>query len=144
MKSFQGIALRVGDEPLGVLYVNYRQPHALGEEDRRPLENLATYAALSLKKARLLDQVRKAKQAAEVVAQVTALGDLRATLASVTQGTQEAVGCDAVVLFVYDQITGKLDYPPTMVGVRYPDRVARSQELEPISIPSEMLRRDGP
>ncbi len=140
--SFQGIALRVGDELVGVLYVNYKQPRAFGEEDRRPLENLATYAALSLKRARLLDQVSKAKKAAEVVAQVTALGDFRATLSSITQGTQETLGCDAVTLFVYDQTTDRLNHPPVMVGVRYPDRVMCYQEVVPDSIAYAMLRRD--
>ncbi len=142
--SFEGIALKVGDEPVGVLYVNYKQPRVFGEEDRRSLENLATYAALSLKRARLLDQVSKAKKTAEVVAQVTALGDLRATLASIAQGTQEAVGCDAVTLYVYDQTTGRLEHPPTMAGVRYPDSVVRLAEVLPDSIVYTMLRRDEP
>ena len=142
--SFQGIALRVGDEPVGVLYVNYKQPRTFGEEDLRHLENLATYAALSLKKARLLDQVSKGKKAAEVVARVTVLGDREATLSSVAQGTQETVGCDAVVLYAYDQATDKLVHPPIMVGVHHPDRASVYGEVLHDSIVYKMLERDEP
>ena len=143
-KSFQGIALKVGDEKLGVLYVNYNRPRSFTDEDRRTLETFAYHAALALKKARLLEQVSKARDVARVVAQVTVLGDQEATLSSVAEGTKEAVDCDAVVLFVYDQTTGKLNHPPTMVGVRYPDRASRYGEVVPSSIVYEMLRQDKP
>ncbi len=143
LKSFQGNVLKVGDEPLGVLYANYKQSRDFGDEDRRTLENLANYAALALKKARLLDQVNKAKKAAEVVAQITALGNSEATLVSITKGTQEAVGCDAVTLYVYDQTSGRCDHPSAMVGVRYPG-IASQYEASSVSIVYKMLERDEP
>jgi len=37
-KSFQGVALKVGGENLGVLYVNYNRPRSFTEEDKRTLE----------------------------------------------------------------------------------------------------------
>ena len=142
--SFQAIALKVGDEPIGVLYVSYKQPRTFGEEDRRSLESFAAHAALALRNAKLLDQVSKAKTAARVVAQVTALGDHNATLNSIAKGTLEAVRCDAVVLYVYDQVTNKLDHPPTMVGVRYQDRATRYRKVLLDSIVYKMLESDEP
>ena len=143
IKSFQGIALKVGDEPVGVLYVNYNRPRTFCEEDRGSMESLARYAALSLKKAKLLQRVTKSKSTAKVVAQVMALGDREATLSLVTQGTLDTLGCDAVTLYVYDQRTNKCEHPPTMVGVRDTDQASRS-EASPDSIVYTMLRRDQP
>lgn len=37
-KSFQGIALEVGDEKLGVLYVNYSLPRNFSEGEKKPPE----------------------------------------------------------------------------------------------------------
>jgi len=141
VRSFQGIALKVGDEPVGVLYVCYKLPRTFQEEDKRSLENFAAYAALALKRGRLVEQVSKTKMTAKLVAEVTALGDLQATLASITHGTQGVVGCDAVILYVYDQTSGKCDHPCAMTGVRYPDK-ASQYEASPNSIVYTMLRRD--
>ncbi len=141
-KSFQGVALKVGNEKLGVLYANYNRLRSFTEEDRRTLETFAYHAALAHKKARLLAQVSKARDAAKVVAQVTVLGDREATLLSVAMGTQQAMGCDVVTLYVYEQATGKLDYPPIMIGVSNPQKATRYREVPLNSIVYEMLRQD--
>jgi PAS domain S-box-containing protein len=144
MESFQCIALKVGDEPVGVLYVSYKQPRTFGEEDRSSLERFAAHAALSLRSAKLLDQVSKAKTAARAVARMTALGDHNKTLNSITKETMEAVCCGAVVLYVYDQVTNELDHPPTMDGVIYRDRVTRYGKVRSSSLVYEILKRDKP
>jgi GAF domain-containing protein len=48
------------------------------------------------------------------------------------------------MLYAYHQETDQLFYPPTMVGVRYPDRARRFKEVSPDSIIYTMLRRDEP
>jgi GAF domain-containing protein/anti-sigma regulatory factor (Ser/Thr protein kinase) len=117
--SLQGIALKVGSEPVGVLYVSYGRPKVFGAEDRRRLKNFADYAALSLKKARLLDQLNKARWAAESVAQVITLGGLNETLGSIAKATMETIGCDVVMLYAYDPATGVLGNS-AMLGIREP------------------------
>lgn len=141
--SFQAVALKVGDEPVGVLYVSYKQPRAFGEEDRRSLESFAAHAALSLRNAKLLDQVGKAKTALRAVARMTALGDHNATLRSIANETMRTTRCDPVVLYVYDQTTNKLDHPPTMVGVRYEDKAIRYGEVLSDSLVYKMLEKDN-
>ena len=118
IKSFQGIALKVGDENLGVLYVNYNRLRSFSEDDRKTLETFASHAALALKKARLLDQVSEARDRARVVAELSVLEDLQSTLDSVVRGTQDVLGCDVVTLYTYDQIRDEFGFPPAMVGVR--------------------------
>ncbi len=69
-------------------------------------------------KAKLLEQVSKARDTAKVVAEVSVLEDLRSTLNSIAKGTQDALHCDAVTLYTYDQIRDEFGFPPAMVGVR--------------------------
>lgn len=142
--AFQGIPLRVGAEKLGVLYANYSRPQVFSQEERETTRTLANLAALSLKKAVLLEQMKKSRRAAEVVARVMALGEARDTLESIARGTQEATGCDAVVLYVYDQASGKLEHPPTMVGVRYPEEATKLDEVKLDSIVYTMLNCGKP
>lgn len=141
-RSFQGIVLRVGSEAVGVLYVNYRYPRNLGGEDRHCLDNLAKYAALSLKKARLLDHVKKTERAAQIVAKVMALGDLDITMFSIVNGTKEAIDCDAVVLYTFDPISNSFNSPVT-TGVDYPNRVSGYRDV-PNSLVYRMLRLAEP
>ena len=101
IQSVQGLTLLAGTEKLGVLLLYYRGPRHFSVEAQETARTLATHAALALKQARLLTQVRQAKQAAEVMTRVTALGGGEVTLESIAQGTREAVRCDAVTLCVY-------------------------------------------
>jgi GAF domain-containing protein len=140
--SFQGVALKVANEPVGVLYVNYKRPRSFDESDRRRMENFARYAALSLMKARLSHEVKTAALMSRVAASMTALGESEATLLAVKSGMQSAVGCDAVVLYTYDPIKCKLDYPPTHVGVHDPEDAWPAGELHANALEYVLLQRD--
>ncbi|MCC6603043.1 MAG: GAF domain-containing protein [Anaerolineae bacterium] len=118
VKSFQGIALQVGEEKLGVLYVNYNQLHSFTNEEQNIARTFANHAALALRNARLLGRLGKARQVSSIVANVTTLAKLEETLRSVVLGTHEALGCDAVTLHVYDQEKSKVILPPTIYGIR--------------------------
>ena len=123
-RSFQGIALSVGDEKLGVLYVNYERRRSFDEMDRWAIQTFANHAALALKQVRLIEQVSKARDAARVVAKVTALENLQSTLNSVAEGIQSVLDCSAVTLYTYDREKKLLGHPPIMIGVYYPERAA--------------------
>ncbi|WP_420631254.1 GAF domain-containing protein [Candidatus Leptofilum sp.] len=142
IKSFQGIALTVGNERLGVLYVNYSRTRHFSREEVEIAATFADHAALALKKARLLEQLNKTQNAAHIVAQVTALENLDATLDSVVTGMVEAVECSAVTLYVYNQHTSKLYYPPAVAGLKFPKRTRRLPEVPEDSIVLKMLWRD--
>ncbi len=142
-KAFQGIALQVGDETLGVLYVNYKQPVSFSDEDRATLETFAYHAALTLKKARLLEQVSRARDTAKVVAEVSVLEDLRSTLNSIAKGTQDALHCDAVTLYIYDQIRDEFGFPPAMAGVRDMSEVLKFGLVARESVTRKILALDA-
>ncbi|MEJ2749119.1 MAG: GAF domain-containing protein, partial [Anaerolineae bacterium] len=125
IKSFQGVALIVDDEKLGVLYVSYKRKRSFSQEEREAAQTFANHAALALKKAKLLDRVNKAQNTARTVARVTTLENLDHTLNSLVAETQNALNCDVVTLYVYNPYRDQLIYPPTMIGVRYPKRALR-------------------
>jgi PAS domain S-box-containing protein len=94
--------------------------------------------------AKLLEQVSKARNAARVVAEVTVLENLRNTLTSIVQATQNVLNCDATVLYTYDQESGKLGYPPIMTGVYFPERTMSLPQAPTDSFIFTLLERSEP
>jgi PAS domain S-box-containing protein len=142
VRAFQGIALLVGSEPMGVLYSSYHEPRQFSDEDRRALENFATYAALSLKNAKSLDQLISIKRAAQAIAEVSALGDYENTLKSIATGTLNAINCGAIVLYAFDPISEKWKYPPTYAGVRFPKAAWPNDVVPEDSIVNQIRKLD--
>ena len=138
-RGFQGVALKVGREKLGVLYAIYKRPCQIDEEERETALTFANHAALALKKAKLLDQIQRAREAAEVVARVTLLEDPRHTPLSIAQEIREALGCGVVVLFRYDEEGGGLIPPAALAGVHPQDDVTVDHTLV-----LAMVERNGP
>lgn len=118
VQSFQGVALRAGDEILGVLYADYERPRSFNKADHRLAETFATHASLALKKARLLDQISQVRDTAKAVAEVSILEKLASTLDSITRGTCKTLNCDAVTLYTFDQRKDQIGFPPTVIGIR--------------------------
>ncbi len=141
-QSFQGIALTVGEETLGVLYVNYNRPRTFSEEEQETAWTFANHAALALKKAKLLDEVSKARNAAQVVAEITALEDLQSTLGSIVKRTRDVLGCDTVTLYTYDQDRGEFGFPPAMVGVKHRGKVLEAGKVIAQSVVHNILVLD--
>jgi GAF domain-containing protein len=143
VRSFEGIALKVGGEPVGVLYVNYAAPRSFDASDRRVLENFAAYAALSLRRARLHDQIEGARKMAEAAVSVTTLGGDN-TLDDCTVIAKANLNCDSATLYAYDPVSDKLTYPPNHIGLNDPARVEHPEGVARDSIVWKMLQRDGP
>ena len=140
--SFQGIALMVGDERLGVLYVNYTHPRQFDPAECEIIRTFANHAALALKKAKLLEQVSKARNTARQVAKLSALGDLRGIMESIVEGTLDVLDCDAVTLYTYDAEQGEFGYPPAQKGVIYPDMAVQLDHVEKNAVPYRIVARD--
>ena len=135
IRSFQGVHLRVGEESVGVLYASYAAVREFDAEDRQSLERFGAYAALSLKNARSSEQLLRTKEAAQAVARVIAVGDLKSTLESFCREMKKLTGCDVAVLYPYDSIRKRLGSPPTFYGkVRFPDGMLNLTEV-PLDAP---------
>ncbi len=53
IRSSAGIPLHVGDETLGILFVNYRERHHFAPQEQAEVELFATQAAIAIYNARL-------------------------------------------------------------------------------------------
>lgn len=150
-KSFEGIALKVGDERLGVLFVNYNHLRVFTHRDKRILETLASHAAIALKKARLLDelgvalkQVTRARNAAQIVAEVTALEVLHGTLDSIVHGTKNSLGCDVVTLYTYDEEKSEFAFPPAAIGINDEKMILDDGFVARDSVPYKIISLNQP
>lgn len=133
VRSFQGVGLHVGDEKLGVLYVNYQRPKTFSPQEQEIAQTFANHAALALRNARLLAQLGQARETTALIADATTLANLPETLEAVTAGIYRAWHCDLVTIHVYDQKRDLLIPPPTVCGLLH-------NEVEPDMQPSRVVR----
>ena len=89
-------------------------------------------------------QVAKVADFAKEIAQLITLGDLDKTLSSITHETVSALGCQAVVLYVYDHTRNKLHYPPKQTGVWYPQKAWPNDQVPPNSIVYQIMNDTQP
>ncbi len=122
VRSFQAIALKLGEEPLGVLYVNYNNIHAFFPEEQQVAQTFGSHAAQALRNAQLLSRLRKARTTASIVADVSTLANLDETLRSITSGLHIALHCDVVTVHVYNSQRDRWLPRPTVYGALYSDR----------------------
>lgn len=145
LRSFQGIALRVGDERLGVLYVNYNRPRTFDADAQATLQVFAGHAALALKNARLLTQMWRTREAAGVIAGVTVQEDLNQTLGTIARHTQQILGSDAVTLYAYDEAAGQFSgWAAEIPQAREPDSARPPEKLTSGSVVWNILRLARP
>jgi PAS domain S-box-containing protein len=145
VKSFQGVALRLGDENLGVLYANYDHTRYFGRDDEARLRTFAGHAALALKNARLLAQMERTRRAAEVIASVTVQEDLKQTLETIVKYVRRVLGGDGVSLYAYNEGTERCDeWAVELADVREPASVCPAQKLTSHSVVWSVLNLEGP
>lgn len=149
VSAFQGIPLRVampeGSETLGVLYVDYVEPRHFSADDKITLETFVYHATLALKRARLLEQVKRTKHAVEVVADVTVQEDLQTTLNTIVQDVREILRSDAISLYSYDEAKDQLGPWAIDIPAQFdPDSATASNQLRAQSVVWTILRLTGP
>lgn len=141
---FIGVALGNGDEPQGVLYVNFRTHRSLGVADKALIRSLAHQVSLTLARTRLLERLERVYQASREVALLATQDDLVQMLEAVARQVQQVLDADAVTLYPFEEATERLSNRPVMVGVRYPERIRGLSVLQGDSIVNQMLERRDP
>lgn len=107
--SFQGVALRVGTERLGVLYLDYDRQRNFSDAHRRLLKRFAVHAALALKSTRLSRRARDAQRTMEAL--VAPLTQLDRVLDDIAALANDMLECDVVELHVYNASTDAFERP---------------------------------
>jgi len=102
VKSSACFPLRVGDEVVGVLFVNYRTPYRFQPNDREMLTLFANQAALALNNARLFQEERRSATMARIANTFSETTDFQKTLQAVVNGAQQLTGAASSSLYMLD------------------------------------------
>jgi GAF domain-containing protein len=134
--AFQALALKAGDEPIGVIYAAYRNPPAFVPEDRRTAESLANRVALILRNAQLRLEALSARRAASALAEMVAKvnsNDPRQILQFIGQKAHDLLHCDVMVLLMYDATGDRFSYPYFLGGATKHDWPGKEKTTIPHS-----------
>ncbi|MEN3335024.1 MAG: hypothetical protein V7641_4389 [Blastocatellia bacterium] len=117
IKSTAGILLKVGEETVGVMFINYRRPHAFPDEERNTIEILASAAAIAIKNRRLMDT--RGEGLSTGAREIITTLDLPQVLNLVVRRAVNITGADVGVISLYDPLAQELvlqtsypDHPP--------------------------------
>jgi len=127
IKAFMGIALKMGERVLGILYVDFRALHEFSEEEQNTIHLFAHQAAIAIDNSRLYQQANTRAEALKRLHEVGptlvlvsgAPGSLKNILKQIVQNARRVLGADLVDLYQYIQRRDEYVLPPLQVGKRY-------------------------
>jgi GAF domain-containing protein len=132
IKAFVGIRLDFGNEPVGVLFVNFRTPHHFAQEELEPIRLLANQAAVAISNARLYgrtseklaQKVDELRTVGEINELITSTLDLDEVLPLILDKAMELLNVQNGILQLVDDDTGELVIQwckaPLIVPLRQP------------------------
>ena len=126
VRAFMGTALKIGEEALGVLYVNFRRPHPFTQDEQDIIQLLSHQAALAIYNSRLFEQT---KRRADTLAQLSDISrsllsikdiprSLDKALKHIASSAKKELRADMVDLYQYIEETAEFRLPPILVGTR--------------------------
>ena len=109
VEAFVGVALKVQDKSLGVLYVDYRSPHHFTESDLDVIRAFADQAAIAIDNALLYEDMRRQTRDLDtlyqVARQVGSFADLQEQrlLEAIVKTVRETLNATCCTLFTLDE-----------------------------------------
>jgi GAF domain-containing protein len=106
VKSFAGVPLVYGERTVGVLYINFFEPHSFSDEEKEIMRLLANQAAVAIENAQLYthleERTSQLRGLHEISVKITSRLELDDVLLSIAQTVRELLKADASTLFPYD------------------------------------------
>jgi len=130
VKSCASLPLRVDDNIVGILFVNYFAPHQFTDDDRRIISAFAKQAAIAIQNAKLTEILTNLHQ---VGRSLTSFRGLKQLLEEIAKSAVDVLSADIVTLYQYDQRMDKFEIPPIMAG----------NIREPLSMKAELYGDDA-
>jgi len=126
VRAFMGTALKIGEEALGSLYVNFRRPHPFTQDEQEIIQLLSHQAAIAIYNSRLFEQT---KRRADTLAQLSDISrsllsikgiprSLDKALKHIASSAKKELRADMVDLYPYIEETAEFKLPPILVGKR--------------------------
>ncbi len=135
IKAFMGIALKVAEDVLGILYIDFRAPHQFTEDEKDTIRLFAHQASIAISNSGLYQQAETRAQVLTKLYEISptlvsiggAPGSLQTILTQIVQGAQNVLGADLVDLYQYIQNKNEYILPPVEVGERYDPSVRKDK-----------------
>jgi len=107
ISSTAAMTLRIADEPVGVLFVNFRLPQRFDAPQKQLIEGLASYAAMTVKAAREFgarsqQERRRLSLLREIDRKISQTLGLQETLDGILQSVTKYVEVDGAAIFLYN------------------------------------------
>ncbi len=152
IKAYMGIALKVADRTLGILFVNFRTPHPFSLEEQDTVRLFANQAALAINNARLYQEARSEVIAAK---QLAVLGTAMAALQHRINNTfniivpnvtrlrnRASVASDPTNLEILDIIERNARYTSEIIRrIQEPLNAGEPQEVDINAVLTEVTQR---
>ncbi len=131
IRAFVGLSLRAGDDILGILYVDYREPHDFSEEEKQVISLFGQQATMAISNSwtsQLItirtDAVTRLKAVGKaIVAIEDPFTTLDSILKEIARSALEVLDADLVDLYQYIQSRDEFVLPPIQMGNRFHSRL---------------------
>jgi len=151
IQSTAAIPLKAGDEPVGLMFANYRTKQEFTTEQRELIELFANQAAIAIYNARLYRAERDRRQALARLSQLSQRlvsigeehGNVRDLLNEIAQSAKEVLRADIIELYEYLHSKRTYELPQISVGERKGPFVSKQEIYQDDSV-LQLIDRDQP
>jgi len=152
IKAYVGTRLISIDEPLGVLYVNFKEKRRFSPEDLALVQILANYASTAIYNSRLY---RQAKGRAEALARLHEVGrtlvsvqplpgTLPEVLKRIVENARVVLDADLVDLYQYIQEREQFLLPPVSTGQRWDPSISIPKKIYDDDVVVQVIKEEKP
>lgn len=125
VRAFVSIASRANNQPVGLLFLNYRSPHRFSEEEKNAIRLFAHQAGIAIHNAQLFRRSQRQAQALRELHEISSgflslpsRRKLKDVLDEVARTALKALGADLVDLYHYNEEEDRFLLPPSLAGER--------------------------
>jgi GAF domain-containing protein len=103
IKSTAALALKIGDETVGILFVNYRVRQRFDAPQKALIVGLASYAAIAIRNSRLIGRRDFLERLREIDRAISQSLDLKTVLYSILDEGSKVLPADEAAIMLYDK-----------------------------------------
>ncbi|MFN0111028.1 MAG: GAF domain-containing protein [Blastocatellia bacterium] len=124
IKSTAALALKISDEAVGVLFVNYRVRQRFDAPQKALILGLANYAAIAIRNSRLLNQHHLLERLRQIDRAISQSLDLKTVLYAILDEGRKVLPADEAAIMLYDPKNNMLQVEAAR-GSKSDDRLKR-------------------
>jgi len=137
------------DLSVGVILLEDREVARFDPDDLDVLKDLSAYAGIAMQNANRLTQINENSRLQvsllEANQKINSLGTEEEILQTITDNALQALDCDVVTLYTYDQKTRGIKFPQTISGfLKYPEEIWKIDRVERKSVVGRLLAKGEP